>query len=124
VLVVDDEPPIVEAFARMLEFVDGYAVRTALWGVDALHEVATQPPDVILLDIRMPHMDGVEFLRALRQRDPGRAIPVGVVTGDLFLPEDVVDELRTLGAVIRYKPMWADGLVELISELLDRRLAL
>lgn len=118
VLIVDDEPSIVEAFARMLE-THGYTVRTALWGADALHEVRAHPPDAILLDLRMPHMNGVEFLRYLREHEEGRTIPVAVVTGDLFVPDEMFVELNALGATVRYKPVSVDGLVSLIGTLLQ-----
>jgi len=118
ILIVDDEPSIVEAFSRMLK-TEGYTVRTALWGADALREVRLHRPDAILLDLRMPHMDGVEFLRRLRQNEQGRTIPVAVVTGDLFVPDEMFVELNALGATVRYKPVSVDGLVSLIGTLVQ-----
>jgi two-component system KDP operon response regulator KdpE len=65
-LVVDDEPHVVEALSTLLEG-RGYRVRTAADGASALAAFAAQRPDVVLLDIAMPGMDGVEVCRRLRR---------------------------------------------------------
>jgi CheY-like chemotaxis protein len=71
-----------------------------------------------VLDIRMPDLDGVEFLRRMR-RDPRlAAVPVGIVTGDYFLKDDTVAELTTLGASIWYKPLDYDEVAKLARTLL------
>jgi len=65
VLVVDDEPHVLEALRALLEG-RGYAVRTARNGGLALEAVSTARPDVVLLDLAMPGLDGVEVCRRLR----------------------------------------------------------
>ena len=66
VLLVDDEPDIVELLRYNLES-EGYAVQTALNGKDALKSAKTWHPDLVVLDIMMPGMDGVEVCMQLRQ---------------------------------------------------------
>lgn len=66
VLLVDDEPDIVELLKYNLER-EGYQVQTALNGRDALKSAKTNKPDLIVLDIMMPGMDGVEVCAQLRQ---------------------------------------------------------
>ncbi|MDI6873851.1 response regulator [Candidatus Solincola sp.] len=79
ILVVDDEPDVARIMAINLEF-EGYRVRVAHDGVEALRAVEERKPDCILLDIMMPGMDGFEVLRRLK-KDPGTSdIPVIVVT--------------------------------------------
>jgi two-component system nitrogen regulation response regulator NtrX len=78
VLVVDDEASIRESLRMILEF-EGYEVREAAGGRAALAETAAEPPDAVLLDVKMPEMDGLETLQALRER--GCDMPVLVVTG-------------------------------------------
>jgi two-component system nitrogen regulation response regulator NtrX len=78
VLVVDDEASIRESLRMILEF-EGYEVREAAHGREALVAVADDPPDAVVLDVKMPEMDGMEVLQALRQR--GQDMPVLVVTG-------------------------------------------
>ena len=77
VLVVDDEPDIRATVSAMLE-IEGYAVTEAANGADALHRVEEQAPDVILLDMRMPVLDGWGFAAELRRR--GHRMPIVVMT--------------------------------------------
>jgi two-component system nitrogen regulation response regulator NtrX len=73
VLVVDDEPGIRQALKQMLEY-EGYAVRTAATGPAALEAYGEMPADVVLLDIKMAPMDGMETLDRLRQKDPDATV--------------------------------------------------
>jgi CheY-like chemotaxis protein len=77
VLVVDDDPAIREAVRDVLEAA-GMRVATARDGAEALERVLAEPPSLVLLDMRMPVMDGWHFSRALRER--GLALPVVVMT--------------------------------------------
>lgn len=88
VLVVDDHPPMVgliqDALARA-----GFVVRTAHDGAACLRSVAAERPDLIVLDVVMPGMDGFEVLRRLREQHDTRDIPVIILTvrkdqGDLL----------------------------------------
>src|SRR6266581_4450859 len=78
VLVVDDEQDIREFLALALEN-KGYRVTTADNGAAALDEAAREPVDLVLLDMRMPVMDGWAFAQAYR-RQPGPHAPIVVVT--------------------------------------------
>ena len=79
VLIVDDEPLVAELLTEMLIQSDqGYSVQAALTASDALVAVSRQRPDVILLDVNMPGMNGLEALRLIKHLDP--AIPVLMVT--------------------------------------------
>jgi CheY-like chemotaxis protein len=77
VLVVDDEPDIRATVSAMLE-IEGYAVEEAMNGADALAAVERDPPDLILLDMRMPILDGWGFAAELRRR--GHGTPIVVMT--------------------------------------------
>ena len=77
VLVVDDEPDIRATVTAMLE-IEGYAVDEAANGADALQAIERRPPDVILLDMRMPVLDGWAFAGELRRR--GHGTPIVVMT--------------------------------------------
>ena len=114
---MDDDEGVTQTFARMLRL-EGYAVRTAMSAENGLREAAEGRPDAIILDLRMPLVDGLGFLRRLRQHEGGRATPVAIVTGDYFLEDEVSDELRSLGAELRFKPLWLEDLVGLARNLL------
>jgi CheY-like chemotaxis protein len=77
VLVVDDEPGIRATVSAMLE-IEGYAVAEAMNGAEALVAVESDPPDLILLDMRMPVLDGWGFATELRRR--GHNTPIVVMT--------------------------------------------
>jgi CheY-like chemotaxis protein len=77
VLVVDDEADIRATVSAMLE-IEGYDVDEAANGADALQVVETQAPDLILLDMRMPVLDGWGFASELRRR--GHRTPIVVMT--------------------------------------------
>jgi CheY-like chemotaxis protein len=81
VLVVDDDPDILEALCDIVE-VEGYRVIRARNGAEALARVQAEVPDVILLDLMMPVMDGAAFAAALRDRPGGSAIPLVVISAD------------------------------------------
>ena len=77
VLVVEDDRGVRDAVERALSF-EGYAVATARDGAEALASVLNDPPDVIVLDVMMPHVDGLETCRRIRAK--GIAIPILILT--------------------------------------------
>jgi len=77
ILIVDDDEAVTQTFARMLEL-EGYAVRTARNAETGLREAQEYLPDAIILDLRMPLMDGLGFLRRLRANAGQASIPVWV----------------------------------------------
>lgn len=78
ILIVDDEPSIRESMTLLLQM-SGYEVKTAEHGFDALLQLRTMVPDVIISDLNMPQMSGFEFLSVVRRRFP--AVPVVAVSG-------------------------------------------
>lgn len=117
ILIVDDDESVTQTFASMLRL-EGYQVRTALTAENGLRVAEESRPDAIILDLRMPLVDGLGFLRRLRARDEQRTTPVAIVTGDYFLEDEISSELRQLGAELRFKPMWLEDLVGLARNLL------
>ncbi len=79
ILVVDDEDNIVRTIADRLEM-SGYQVTTASDGEEALEKIAAETPDLIVLDIIMPRLDGHGVLERLRQMDATRHVPVVMLT--------------------------------------------
>jgi len=87
VLVVDDSPEVRELLVHMLER-QGWTATTAEDGRAALDIVAVKKPDLILLDLMMPRVDGFEFVSELRKRLDWRAIPIIVITAKTLTNED------------------------------------
>ena len=110
ILVIDDDDDIREVLATLLDEA-GFRVVTAANGREALEHLREDPqPDVILLDLMMPEMDGYQF-RAEQQRDPAlRAIPTLIVTAGT-----VTSRVEALGAeAILRKPVSLRRLVDTI----------
>jgi two-component system response regulator MprA len=122
ILIVDDDRSVADTFARMLKL-EGFGVATALSAESGLERAASERPDAIILDMRMPITTGLEFLRQVRQQPNLATIPVAIVTGDYFLSETVQHELRQLGAAIRFKPLWLEDLIALAKILINHPVA-
>ena len=117
ILIVDDDEGVTQTFARILRL-EGFVVRTAANAETGLLQAKASRPDAIILDLRMPLVDGVGFLRRLREVKGSRDTPVAIVTGDYFLEDEISAEIRTLGAELRFKPLWLEDLVGLARNLL------
>jgi DNA-binding response OmpR family regulator len=119
VLIVDDDPSVTETFERILRL-EGYAVLTALSAEAGLVQAYKQRPGAVILDLRMPLVDGLQFLRTLRSRPEHAQTPVAIVTGDYFLDDKISAELRSLDAELRFKPLWLEDLITLARLLLTK----
>ncbi len=117
ILIVDDDRAVVDTFARMLKL-EGFNVATAISPETGLELAQTVRPDAIILDLRMPLVNGVQFLRHIRSKEHLMEVPVAIVTGDYFLGESTAAELKALGASVRFKPLWLEDLVALARTLL------
>ncbi len=113
VLVVDDEPDV-RLIARLVLTAAGFEVREVGSGEAALDELHTGPsPDALLLDVRMPGIDGWEVLRRLRSEPAWAHLPVVVFTADLgaklHAREHVLEDHLFVS-----KPFQADDLLEVV----------
>ena len=97
ILCVDDERDILDVAQMCLEVVGGYNVTCCEGGQAALRQAAADPPDLILLDVMMPNMNGPETLKALRKSQALKAIPVVFMTARVQTNE--VKSYLKLGAV-------------------------
>jgi len=116
VLIVDDDQGILTALKRALLY-EGFNVRTAMGGVDALKEVETESPDVMVLDINMPDLDGVSVTRILR--DSGYEWPICILSAN----DEIADRVLGLEAGAddyMVKPFALPELIARIHALLRR----
>lgn len=95
ILIVDDEVKACDLLKRILETDENeYEVMTSNSGMDALKKVKSFTPTLILLDIKMPGMDGLEVLRQVRKFDKD----VGIILLTAIVDKDVADEAFRMGA--------------------------
>jgi len=118
ILIVDDDPRITDTFSRLLRL-EGFTVYAALTPEGGLEVAADKQPDAIIVDLRMPLLSGLQFLRHLREAPALRHIPVAIVTGDYLVDDGTTSQIESLGASVLFKPLWLDDLVALARGLTD-----
>jgi two-component system, chemotaxis family, response regulator PixG len=117
VLVVDDDRNIREVVSMCLHKLKGWDVLTAASGQEGLNGIEIDNPDVIILDVMMPEMDGLAFLRRLRSNPDTKQIPVILLTANRYLPDKSL--LTELGVVETIsKPFLPVNLVRQIDKAL------
>jgi CheY-like chemotaxis protein len=117
VLFVDDDPDIRRIASMSLSAVGGYAVTVASSGPEALEAANRDLPDVVLLDVMMPGMDGLTTLGQLRANARTASIPVIFMTAKVQKAE--VDQYRAAGAGFIAKPFDPMRLPADVARLLD-----
>ena len=116
ILIVEDEPELAAIYETLLKEQAGYNVRVAHNGKDALKVAEEHDPELILLDLRMPVMDGVEFLKEfdLKQLHPN----VKVIVFSNYDMQDEIDDAYRLGADRYVLKAWASPkeLLQIVSD--------
>jgi CheY-like chemotaxis protein len=125
ILVVDDDPDIIEAITTVLGSVDEYDVRTARDGVECIQAVKEDIPDLLILDLLMPRMDGFAVVRDLRDNPRYRQLPIMILTS---VHEDASYRRYELEMGVRMdvqdyieKPVPPPELLRRVGNLLGRR---
>ena len=113
VLLVEDDPNVRRDVAEVLRD-EGYVVDQAAHGVEALERARTTRPDVVLLDLYLPLMDGWTFRNALRTLDPDAEPSIIVITTDRYAREEAV-QLGARGYLA--KPFDLDDLLRLLANV-------
>lgn len=117
ILVVDDEEDIVNFLSEELEY-QGYRTDRARDGVEAVLKVLDGGIDAVLMDIRMPRLDGVNALRIIRKAAP--AVPVIMFTGQAG-QGDMAASTQYGAFTCLLKPVAPDRLMQVLQTVLDRR---
>jgi two-component system, cell cycle response regulator DivK len=119
VLIVDDDRDARELFTFVLEDA-GATVALAEDGVTGLRAALERQPDLVLTDIAMPRMDGINMVRRLREQECTRTIPVVAITGHVVA--DLPERAREAGcAEVVPKPCSPDDLVDIVNRYIGRR---
>ncbi|RBP03109.1 response regulator receiver domain-containing protein [Roseiarcus fermentans] len=129
IMLIEDDPDDVYLFQRALDRVKAGIGREVVLevagdGLDASYQISVEDlmsrlPDIVVLDLNMPRLDGVKFLHALRQTFQVKSLPVVVLTTSTAKP--VHDEALAAGAdAVFVKPDSADALLEIAAEIIDR----
>jgi len=119
VLVVDDEPDILKLVQKILEG-EGHRVTIARDGHEALELVPRERPDVVVLDVNIPRVDGFEVCRRLKSNEATRSIPVVMMTAAYPSLEDAVKGLGLGADEYVVKPFLREVLIHNVTRLLKR----
>jgi len=118
ILVVDDEPDILRVVVKIMQ-ARGHTVVTATDGARALETADHESPDVVILDVNLPKMDGFEVCRRLKSGDDTKHIPIVMMTA-AYVSVDDADKGTALGAdEYVVKPFLREVLVHNVERLLD-----
>ena len=122
VLIVDDEPLTQDLLRMMLEPA-GFRVTTAEHGLDALEKVKEDKPDIMILDVMMPHMDGITVCKKIRSNPETADLPIVMLSGKTHL--NAVEEGLAAGAN-RYlaKPTSRTDLIQNLHDVLSETAAI
>ena len=111
ILIVDDEPDVLEMLGEQL-VLSGYVVVHASDGIDALSCLYATPPTLVLLDVAMPRMNGLDVLAQIRHERQLKDIPVLVMSGR----DELLDKAMAAGATdVLRKPLDREVLLQTLS---------
>ena len=116
ILIVDDDASVLETVDRFLS-ARGHRIRSEANGVEAMRRLVEEIPDVVISDIQMPGMDGIDFLKAIRERFPD--LPVVMMTGSGTL-ETAIAALRQRATDYLTKPIQLEELQACIDRVAAR----
>ena len=122
VLLVEDDDLASEKYGRALRF-SRFEVVIVTNADAALREIAADPADVVLIDLRLRPVALVELVRQVRAREHGRHTPVAILTGDYYsFQMTLEEELKILNAFLFYKPLLPQDLAWITRALADREM--
>ncbi len=119
ILVVEDNPKNMKLFRDVLQF-SGYEVIEATSGEDGVRLAAQQQPDLILMDLQLPGIDGTEALRQIRGGNGGGAVPVVAVTASAMNEDRERVYAAGFDGYVQ-KPISVRGLQQRVQDVLDTR---
>ncbi len=117
VMIIEDEPDAAELFAEMMR-VNGFRVIKMFSSAPAIPMISQEKPDLILLDIMMPDISGLEVLRYMRREPDLAAIPVIVVSAK-SMPGDIKTGLEAGASMYLTKPVGFLDLKEAVEKVLN-----
>ncbi|HEY9075277.1 MAG TPA: substrate-binding domain-containing protein [Anaerolineaceae bacterium] len=122
ILIVDDDPVILDLHSRIVKSQGvNYRVLQAKNGRDGLELIRREHPDLVMLDLMMPEMNGFEVLERMREDEQTRSIPVIVVTGQVLTEEDMQRLDKGVASVLKKGVFSAEETVEHLLAVFDRR---
>jgi DNA-binding response OmpR family regulator len=118
ILVIDDNPGVLNVVESILKK-EGHTVTSASGGREALEQLKTIQPDLILLDIMMPYLDGWDTLKLIREKESLKEVPVSMLTAKPLTPEIIGGEnVKELVDYIQ-KPFSKESLLKRVNRIIE-----
>ncbi len=118
VMIIEDEPDAADLFAEMMRL-NGYRVLKTYSGAPAMALIAQEKPDLIILDIMMPGVSGLDVMRYLREQPPYSTIPVVVVSARATA-SDIAEGMAAGASVYLTKPVSYTDLKNAVDGLMQQ----
>ena len=115
ILVIDDDPDINNLFKTFLEY-DGYYVDAYTDPIDALYYFKKNEYDLVLLDLKMPQINGIAMFHALKNRDD--KVTICLMTADLSYLEELKGKIHNIEKYVIHKPILLRNLKDKLNQLL------
>ena len=120
VLIIDDDPKAVALLSQYLQEARDYRVRKAYGGKEGLAKVKEQSPDLIILDLMMPEVDGFEVISHLKKSEETKLIPIIIVSGKELTREEVQHLNSNIEKIIRKGDFRKEQLMDDIKDALEK----
>ncbi len=119
ILIVDDQVDARRLIRRVLEAQGSYKVFEAENGMDALRHIENMPPDLVILDLMMPEMDGFEVLETIKRMSDQRDIPIIVITAKELMTKERASLEGRIEGLLTKGDFLGEDLVDQVDKLLD-----
>jgi DNA-binding response OmpR family regulator len=113
VLLIDDDVEALRIFEQILRD-SGFDVRTADTAEQGLAQLEAELPLAIILDLRLPALDGVECLRRIRAMPGLAGVPVTIITGDYLVDDSIITQIEAMDGRLCLKPIWEEDLLRMV----------
>ncbi|MFA6567578.1 MAG: response regulator [Victivallales bacterium] len=121
ILVIDDDGAFREFIKDALDVFSGFELREASDGMQGVLLIGTWQPDLVILDLRMPNMNGIDFCRILRQNEDTEDVKV-IITSAHLSPEAKAEILKLSVDVVLEKPVRLGSIVAAVEKCTDLKL--
>lgn len=115
ILLVEDDEEALGIFEQMIAPL-GFDVRKATTAEAALNQLEVIRPVAIIMDLRLPALDGLECLRRIRAMPALGRTPVTIITSDYLLDDEVTTDIERLDARLCFKPLWEEDLLQIVRD--------
>jgi adenylate cyclase len=119
ILVIEDEPAVQTLLRKQLT-ANGYQVTVAGDGLDGLMKLESVKPDLVISDVMMPNLDGIEFVRAIKQHQETQRIPVIFLTAKSD-PRSMIEGINVGARFYVTKPFQIDDLLSKVKRALNNK---